>query len=543
MHRLNPEGRHTGLSHIFAFFGAGTAPNRLYEGKTVMESSTAVAVQDTASMIWSYLPSLLGALAVLVIGWVLAAYLAKLARKGIAKSKIVGRIGRLIDEDGPESPETIEKWLGHGVFVILMLFVLVGFFDVLGLEQITQPVAIFLNEFFQYLPRLIGPAVLVLIAWAVATFLRAATKKAMAATKIDDRISDDADLADGKRVAIGDTAGEAIYWLTFLLFLPAVLSALDMGGLLEPVRSVVDKLLGYLPNLMAAGLILVIGWLGARIIRKIVTNLLHAAGADDIGKKADLQDTLGRYKISELVGLVIYVLIFVPVIISALNALELEAITRPASAMLDDFLAALPDLFAGILLLVIAVVVAKIVGRFASGLLAGIGFDTVLTKIGVPADTVSKGRPLSDVAGFLLTVAIILFATVEAFQLIGFSTIAEILAAFLVFAGHILLGLLIVALGLFLAKLVAEAIKDTKIPNAGLLSRIARVAIIVLATVMGLGEMGLGDEIISLAFGLTLGAVAVSCAIAFGIGGRETAAQIVSKWAERGITDEKNTDN
>lgn len=498
-----------------------------------MEKTVVTTVQDTASLVWSYLPSLLGALTVLVVGWIIVHFLSRAARTAIAKTRIVGRAAAIVKDSEPEDVAKIEDWIGRGVFFVLMLFVLVGFFQVLGLDQITQPIMIFLNEFFQYLPRLIGPAILVLIAWAVARFLRMATKRAMAATRVDERIKEDADLSEDKGVSVSNAASEAVYWLTFLLFLPAVLSALDMGGLLGPVRAVVDTLLGYLPNLFAAGLILSIGWLGARIIRKIVTNLLHAAGVDDFGKRDEVAGTLRERKLSDLIGLVVYVLIFIPIIVSALNALELEAITQPASRMLDEFLAALPDLFAGTLLLVIAIVVARIVGRFAAGILAGVGFDSLLPKLGVPADATMQGRPLSEIAGFMLTVGIILFATIEALTLVGFETVAEIVAAFLLFSGQVLLGIGIVALGLFLAKVVADAIKDTKLPNAGLLSTVARAAILILATAMGLGEMGLGDEIIALAFALTLGAVAVALAIAFGFGGRDAAAQIVARWTEK----------
>lgn len=495
-----------------------------------MENTVVTTVQDTAGVLWAYVPSLVGALAILVIGWFVAGMIARGARLGIEKSNLVGCATKVIKDFDPANVKTIEHWIGRGVFVILMMFVLIGFFQVLGLNQITEPITGFLNEIFEYLPRLIGPIILILIAWIVAKFLRLATKKAMAATKLDERIEKDADLTGDQRVSVSDTAGEAVYWLTFLVFLPAVLSSLEIGGLLGPVRVVVDELLGYVPNLFAAGLILTIGWLAARIIRKIVTNLLHSVGTDDLSERVGLGSSLGKQKVSDLIGLIVYILIFVPIVVAALNALELNAITQPASRMLDEILAALPDLFAGALVLAIAYFVAKIVGSLATSLLAGVGFDTLPRRLGVLSDEGSTGRSPSEIAGFALTIAIILFATIEAFSLIGFEAVASLIADFLVFAGHILIGLFIIALGLFLAKVVSDAIKDSKIPNAAPLAMLARIAILILASAMGLGEMGLGDEIIALAFGLTLGAIAVALAIAFGIGGRDAAARIVSKW-------------
>ena len=68
--------------------------------------------------------------------------------------------------------------------------------------------------------------------------------------------------------------------------------------------------------------------------------------------------------------------------------------------------------------------------------------------------------------------------------------------------------------------------------NAALLATSARIAILVLSAAMALREMGIANDIINLAFGLLLGAVAVAVALAFGLGGREVAGQHLSQWSE-----------
>jgi hypothetical protein len=69
--------------------------------------------------------------------------------------------------------------------------------------------------------------------------------------------------------------------------------------------------------------------------------------------------------------------------------------------------------------------------------------------------------------------------------------------------------------------------------NSGLLAAIAQAAILMLAGAMALQELGIGAQIITLAFGLTLGAVAVAAAIAFGVGGRTVAARELERFVER----------
>jgi hypothetical protein len=130
-------------------------------------------------------------------------------------------------------------------------------------------------------------------------------------------------------------------------------------------------------------------------------------------------------------------------------------------------------------------------------------------------------------------VAIMLFATIEAVDVLGFAVLSGLVAQFLVFAGHVLLGLVILAVGLFLAGLAAKTVKASNASQAPVLAVAARVSILILAGAMALRQMGLANEIITLAFGLLLGAIAVAVAIAFGIGGRDLAAETLSGWRQR----------
>src|SRR3546814_6751806 len=101
-----------------------------------------------------------------------------------------------------------------------------------------------------------------------------------------------------------------------------------------------------------------------------------------------------------------------------------------------------------------------------------------------------------------------LFATVEAAAMLGFAGVHELLEMFIAFGADILLGLVIFVVGYWLADLAARAIERTNPEGLGM-ARIARVAILGLVVAMGLRAMGVADDIVNLAFGLVLGAVAV----------------------------------
>jgi hypothetical protein len=220
--------------------------------------------------------------------------------------------------------------------------------------------------------------------------------------------------------------------------------------------------------------------------------------------------------------------------------------------MLNTILNALPNIFAAFLMLAIAYVVGKVVAELVTDLLTAMGFNALMERMGigripVPAPNTSAtlaprgtigaqaGPRMNEmtpaqVAGTVVLVAIMLFTAVEAMRLLGFTTLAAMLAGMLTLGGMILLGLLIFGVGLYLSNLAYNAILSSGTGQAEALAIAARIAILVLAGSMALRQMGLANEIVDLAFGLMLGAGAVAVALAFGLGGRETAARLLERW-------------
>ncbi len=486
------------------------------------------------SYLTSNLPTLLTAIAILVGGWLVARIAAYLLRKGLSKTEVDDRIAAWVTGGKSTGEGKVEYWASRSLFYLLMLFVLVAFFQTLGLAAITGPLNTFLNEVFAYLPRLLGSAFLAGFAFLVATALRWAVRKALEAVDLDQRFADRAG-AEGEQKALplSQTLSEAVYWLVFLLFLPAILSPLGLDGLLSPVQKLVDELLGFLPQLLAAAVILAVGWFVARILQRIVSSLLAAIGVDRVSEQLGLDSALGKQRLSSLLGTVVYVLVLIPVLIASLEALAIESVTRPASEMLNTVLLSIPHLFAAALVLTVAYFVGKVVGGLVTNLLGAAGFDSLPSRLGLAKSDAPAGTSLSQLAGTLVLVAVMLFAATEAARLLGFDAVGELVSQFTVFAGQLLLGVIIFGVGLFVADVAARTIRASSAREAGLLAMAARVAILVLTGAMALRRMGLANEIINLAFGLTLGAVAVALALAFGLGARDAAADQVQKWRKR----------
>ncbi|MCK5426880.1 MAG: hypothetical protein KAJ34_04230, partial [Thermodesulfovibrionia bacterium] len=110
---------------------------------------------------------------------------------------------------------------------------------------------------------------------------------------------------------------------------------------------------------------------------------------------------------------------------------------------------------------------------------------------------------------------------------------------FMVFAGQIVMGLIIFGIGLYLASLIANLIEGTGSQQSRIMALAARVAVIILASAMALSQMGLANEIITLAFSLLLGAIALALALSVGIGGKDIAAREVDKLISKMKGDKK----
>ena len=479
-----------------------------------------------------YLPKLLIAIGVLILGWILARIGAAITRGILKRTTVDNKIADWTQSEDGEQPPEVESLAARVVFWILMVFVLVIFFSVLELPAVTQPLTQFLDEIFGFLPNLISAGVLLLIAWLVATGVRFAVGRGLAATGLDDRLKTEVSDEEGA-VPASRALAETVYWLVFLLFLPAVLDALELSGLLAPVNELLIKVMAYLPNVFVALLALAVGWFVARIVQRVVAGLLTAAGTDGFGERLGVGKVIGERSLSSLLSYIVYVLVLIPVVIAALDALQIDSLTRPASDMLNQILAAIPQIFGAAVVIFVAYLIARLVSELVSRLLAGIGFDKVLHRIGfrTAADgEITEGRSPSELVGYIVLIAVMLAATIEALEILSFDRLAGIVTTFTVFAGNVLLGVVILAVGFYLASLAAGAVRSSSLRGADLMASLAQAAIVILATAMALRQAGLAEDIINLAFGILLGAVGVAIALAFGLGGRDLAARQLEQW-------------
>lgn len=474
--------------------------------------------QELINLLGASTLNLVYALIILIVGYILARIIASIVRRLLNRTNLDNRLADMLSDPDEPREIPIESIIGRVIFWVLMLFVLVAFFERLGLAGIATPFAVFLRDLTaDYLPRLGGAALLLFAAWVVATVLRFLVKKGADLLKLDDRLTNYAALEEGEQVSFGKSLATAVFWFVLLLFLPAVLTTLGIEEVAQPVQTIFDRALGYVPNILGAALILLIGWFIARIIKEIVVNLLKAIGTDQFGQRVGLPE---EQSLSNLAGLLLYVFILLVTIIAALEQLDIAAISEPTTQMLNTILSAIPNLLGAALVLVVSYAVARLVSNLAGDLLAGIGLNSVPEKIGL---TWSAQTSPSKWVSYLIVVAIMLFATASAAELLGSEFLVNALNVFIAFFWRVILGVIIFAIGLYMANLAFKAVSATGINQSNFIGRMAQFTVIIFAAAIALREVGVASDIINLAFGISLGAIGVAVALAFGLGSTKIA--------------------
>lgn len=370
------------------------------------------------------------------------------------------------------------------------------------------------------LANLIAALIILVVGYIVAKLIERAVEAVLGRINLDNRLAEAMDSTPDEAVSVEQAAGSLVFYILMLFVLLAFFERLNLTIVTDPLNRLLSQIAAFVPNLIAAAIILFVGYVLARIFRGLTRNIATGLGAERLAERVGLRTV----SLSHLVGTIVYALILIPALIAALNALDIAAISDPATAMLRTFLNAIPAIFGAVVLLAITYFVGRIIADIAADLLAGLGFNELVRRLGFGeiGEGEEAGTP-SRIAGTVVLVAIMLFAATEAAALLDFDILAMIISDFIVFGGRVLLALIILAIGFYLANMARNLIAGSGGANAQLTATAARWAIIVFSGAIALRQLGVADEIINLAFGLTLGAIAVAAALAFGLGSREIA--------------------
>ena len=353
---------------------------------------------------------------------------------------------------------------------------------------------------------------ILLVTWVLAKAAKWAFAKAVDKVTLLQR-----DTSGGE--SVGASLGKIVSLFIWLFGLLGILQVFDMNAVAGPIDSLLNNIMDVIPNLIGAGLILFVGLMIAGIVRDIATTAMQTVDLDKWANKGGVENVTGNNTISKTIGTVIYVFIAIPVAIAALGALKIAAISVPATGMLSMILAAIPNIIAAGVLLGLGFLISKFVVGILTDLLSGLGIDRSIEATGLlPASTSA-----SSVIARIVQIAIVLFFAIAATKLLGFPELTAILDQILELGGSVMFGAVVIGVGFLIANLMAKIVAGAS--EGSTAGSIVRYATILLFTFMGLRFMGVGEEIVDMAFGAIVIGGAVAASLAFGLGGRDWAAK------------------
>jgi len=272
-------------------------------------------------------------------------------------------------------------------------------------------------------------------------------------------------------------------------------------------------------------IILILGALLARIVRQIVTGFLEGVGVDSFGERVGLSRSQNAQPLSALLGTVVYILILVPVVVQALDTLQLPVISSIGAQLLGSVTGLILNILGAAVILGVAYYVAKFIGDIVANLLAGIGVNRLPSALGFKT---AKDADLAGMIGYLVVVAVMLFAVQGTVENLGLTSIAALVGSLITFAGSVLLAIVIFLAGIYLANIASNVITSTGGEDAAFLANIARWAILIFVAGIALTQAGvtLAANVIQ----ILLIAIGAAAALAFGLGGRDAAARQLDKW-------------
>ena len=388
-----------------------------------------------------------------------------------------------------------------------------------GVRNFIQPL---LNTMGEYIPQVFGAVIIFAIGFGLVKLITKGTGAVLKKMKLDEKLQSK---TQDSSIKLEGIINSLIYYFLFIYVILLTLDILGVSGVLDPVKNMFNKLILTFPNIIAAVLIGVLGFIIAQVLASAIQVVTQ--GLNKYNKKVGLSENLN---ISKVLGQIVFIFVFVPILIAAMDTLKIDTISGPATAMLNKLMAAIPNILAAALTLAVFYVIGRFAANYIAELLKNLGADTIPKNIGAQ-EIFTKTFTFSKLCGGLILFFIMLGAATTAVQMLEMDQVSSILKGLLDFGGDITLGLIIFGVGNFIATLAYVSLKKSTESQA--MPIIVRVAILGLVIAMGLKAMGIADKIVELAFSLTLGSIALVVALSFGLGGREAAGKQMEYWLKK----------
>ncbi|HFI0451111.1 TPA: mechanosensitive ion channel [Streptococcus suis] len=381
------------------------------------------------------------------------------------------------------------------------------------------------------LPGVIRMLVLVIIAFSLASLLRKLTLSGLNKIQFSQKLQEWGVIKpEDNGQSLIKTLGQLVYFLVILFFLPSILSGLNISSTVDPISSMFEKFFAFIPNMIAAGLILFVGTFFCNFIKSLLVAFLERLDIDTWYAKVTGQEKLpiDTKQLISVLSTVVYVLIFIPILTLALETLGITSISQPIVTILNQVIGILPHVLVALVLIAVGSFVAKLIGNLLENLLETAGINAYSKYLFTKEEV---NFELSAIITQIVRAIIIVFFFIQAIQVLNLEVFNAVGSALLGYLPSLISAVAIVILAIIASNLVANFLQ--KVTDSPLVITIVRYLMIVFAVFMALDQLKFAQHIVQSTFTIILGALAVAFALAFGLGGREFAARQLEKFEKK----------
>ena len=326
---------------------------------------------------------------------------------------------------------------------------------------------------------------------------------------------------------IGKSVGKAFFWLAILYTLYLALSRVGLGQNFASVETLFNNIANFVPKLIGAGFTFFIGFIIAKVAGNATTSVLEAAQVDNLAAKSGVTSATGsKGSLAKALGTLVFVIIIVPVAVAALGTLNLKGVSEPLSNMLKGFTSYIPALVGASLVLAGAIFIGRFISNFLTNFLPTVGFDNSVNSVLMLDDGEGASTSPSKAVGYVAFLITLVVGLSAAVSILGNESLSAAFGTVQEFGGSLLRAAVLIGIGVFLANFMGRfmgAMMDAKLAN------FIKYVVMAIFVFMGLNSLDTTGQIVSVAFSAFVIAAAVAAAIAFGLGGREWAKQVLSK--------------
>ena len=282
-------------------------------------------------------PDVIYAILLLIVAFVAAKIVKTLVLKllkAVKAEKFLGKLG-VKDEATNSSIQFIAKL---AYFVTFLLF-LPGVLDKLGMQSVSSPITGLVNDFLAFIPKLVAAGIIIAVGVFIANIVKELLIPVLKAVKVDS-LQEKAGIKASDSSSVSSIVANIVYGVIILIVITSALDQLGIAAISTPANAVVATIFDIIPNVLGAIVIIAVGVFIAKLVSKLLENLLAGVGADTLIEKVT-GNPEKKLVLSKIISAIVKYVLVIIFLVQGLNVLNLPVLTEVGAAIIGYMPAAL----------------------------------------------------------------------------------------------------------------------------------------------------------------------------------------------------------